>query len=131
MPPDMDAAEAESLVGDTETPRFVRGFHDVLITIGIVILLAGIWGVSTVYGALPAILILAEVLVRRQRLALPAVALTVAFVQWIAVVAALVLETDGEGISPAVYALLFSCLSRSCSRPSTGATGCRCRWRSC
>ncbi len=105
--PDMDVAEVESPVGDTETPRFVRGFHDVLITIGIVIVLAGIWGVSTFYGALPAILILAEVLVRRQRLALPAVALTVAFVQWIAVVAALVLDTDAEAISPAVYALLF------------------------
>lgn len=107
IPPDMDVIEAESPVGDTETPRFVRGFHDVLITIGIVIVLAGSWGMGNVYAALPVILILAEVLVRRQRLALPAVALTIAFVQWIAVVAALVLDADAQAISPAVYALLY------------------------
>lgn len=94
-------------VGDTETPRFVRGFHDVLITIGIVIVLAGIWGVGTFYAALPAIVILAEVLVRRQRLALPAVALTVAFVQWIAVVTAFALDVDSEGFSPIGYALFY------------------------
>ena len=105
--PELDAADAGSPVGDTETPRFVRGFHDVLITIGIVIVLAGTWGMGNVYAALPVILILAEVLVRRQRLALPAVALTIAFVQWIAVVVALVLDTDGEAISPAVYALFY------------------------
>lgn len=101
----LDSADVESPVGDTETPRFVRGFHDVLITIGIVIVLAGSWGMGTVYAALPVILILAEVLVRRQRLALPAVALTIAFGHWIAVVAGLML--DEQAVSPAIYALLY------------------------
>ena len=77
---------------DTETPRFVRGFHDVLITIGIVVALAGLWGIASVYAVLPAIVVLAEVLVRRQRLALPAVVLTIALGIWTAVVAAQWLE---------------------------------------
>ncbi|CCM76610.1 hypothetical protein [Rhizobium mesoamericanum] len=77
---------------DTETPSFVRGFHDVLITIGIVVALAGLWGIASVYAMLPAILILAEILVRRQRLSLPAVVLTVGLAIWTAVVAARWLE---------------------------------------
>ncbi len=63
---------------DTETPSFVRGFHDVLITIGIIVALAGLWGIASVFAVLPAIVVLAEILVRRQRPALPAVVLTVA-----------------------------------------------------
>ncbi|WP_431319951.1 hypothetical protein [Rhizobium sp. YTU87027] len=77
---------------DTETPSFVRGFHDVLITIGIVVALAGLWGIASVYAVLPAIVVLVEILVRRQRLALPAVALTIALAIWTAVVAAQWLE---------------------------------------
>jgi hypothetical protein len=74
-----DGGEADSPAhSDTETPRFVRGFHDILITIGVVVVLAGLWGVATVFAVLPAIIVLAEILVRRQRLALPAVTLTVA-----------------------------------------------------
>ncbi len=68
---------------DTEAPRFVRGFHDVLITIGIVVLLIGLWGLANRYLSLLAIVVLAEILVRRQRLALPAVVLTVALVFWL------------------------------------------------
>ncbi len=68
---------------DTEAPRFVRGFHDVLITIGIVVLLIGLWGLANRYVSLLAIVVLAEILVRRQRLALPAVVLTVALVFWL------------------------------------------------
>lgn len=64
---------------DTEMPRFVRGFHDILITIGIVILLAGISGLSHPALAIGAIIPLAELLVRRQRLALPAFTLTLAY----------------------------------------------------
>ncbi|WFU07743.1 hypothetical protein QA646_10440 [Rhizobium sp. CB3090] len=67
---------------DSEAPRFIRGFHDVLITIGIIVLLVGLWGLTGYYGPLPAIIILAEILVRRQRLALPAVVLTIALVHW-------------------------------------------------
>jgi MFS family permease len=63
---------------DTETPRFVRGFHDILITIGVIVVLSGLWGVASVFAVFPAIIVLAEILVRRQRLALPAVTLTVA-----------------------------------------------------
>jgi hypothetical protein len=69
---------------DTETPSFVRGFHDVLITIGIIVALAGLWGIASIYAVLPAIVVLAEILVRRQRLALPAVALTIALAVWTA-----------------------------------------------
>lgn len=68
---------------DTEAPRFIRGFHDVLITIGIIVLLAGLWGLTNRYVSLLAIVVLAEILVRRQRLALPAVVLTVALVAWV------------------------------------------------
>jgi len=68
---------------DTEAPRFVRGFHDVLITIGVIVLLIGLWGLANRYAPLLAIVVLAEVLVRRQRLALPAVVLTVALVVWV------------------------------------------------
>lgn len=98
---------AEDPAFETEAPRFIRGFHDVLITIGIVIALAGIWGVGTLYAVLPAIVILAEILVRRQRLALPAVALTIAFVQWIAVVSATIIDVEIEGLSPVLYALAY------------------------
>lgn len=64
---------------ETEMPRFVRGFHDILITIGIVILLVGISGLSHPALSIIAIIPLAELLVRRQRLALPAFTLTLAY----------------------------------------------------
>ncbi|EJC80505.1 hypothetical protein Rleg4DRAFT_2136 [Rhizobium leguminosarum bv. trifolii WSM2297] len=67
---------------DTETPRFVRGFHDVLITIGVIVALVGLWGLAPLYAVPPAIIVLSEILVRRQRLALPAVALTIALFCW-------------------------------------------------
>lgn len=79
-----EAVEAEA----SESPRFVRGFHDVLITIGVLAALGGLWGLAPfVTGisdralsgsalVLPAIILLAELLVRRQRLALPAFVLT-------------------------------------------------------
>ncbi|MBB4291166.1 hypothetical protein GGE16_003225 [Rhizobium leguminosarum] len=68
---------------DTETPRFVRGFHDVLITIGVIVALVGLWGLAPLYAVPPAIIVLSEILVRRQRLALPAVSLTIALFCWI------------------------------------------------
>lgn len=80
--------EATNPLEETEMPRFVRGFHDILITIGIIILLAGIAGLSHPAVALIAIIPLAELLVRRQRLALPAFTLTLAFagsVTWLLV----------------------------------------------
>ena len=63
---------------DTETPRFIRGFHDVLITIGIIILLVGLGTLASVIAVPFAVFGLSEILVRRQRLALPAVVLTLA-----------------------------------------------------
>jgi len=105
-PPEADAvdiagrAEARAIapVEDTEAPRFVRGFHDVLITIGVAIVMAGVLGVGSVLAALPVIVILAEILVKRQRLALPAVLLTVLYVYciFVAVVMAYDAYLDGQ-----------------------------------
>ena len=72
------AAEPVSPVEDSEAPRFIRGFHDILITIGIVVALVGVGGLASIYAVIPVALVLAEILVRRQRLALPAVTLTLA-----------------------------------------------------
>jgi hypothetical protein len=72
------ASEPASTVEESEAPRFIRGFHDILITIGIIVGLLGLGGLATVYAVIPAAIILGEVLVRRQRLALPAVTLTIA-----------------------------------------------------
>lgn len=71
--------EPASPVEESEMPRFVRGFHDVLITIGVTILLIGLSGLVHVFFALLASVVMAEVLVKRQRLALPAAALTIAY----------------------------------------------------
>ncbi len=80
---ELRSTDAPNPLEETEAPRFVRGFHDVLITIGIVVLLVGLWGVANHSISLLAIGILAEILVRRQRLALPAVVLTIALVNWL------------------------------------------------
>jgi hypothetical protein len=74
------ASEPASPVEESEAPRFIRGFHDILITIGIVVGLVGLGGLASVYAVIPAAIVLAEILVRRQRLALPAVMLTAAVV---------------------------------------------------
>ena len=74
------AAERISLLEESEAPRFIRGFHDILITVGIVVVLSGLVGLASVYAVFPAVIVLGEILVRRQRLALPAVVLTVAFI---------------------------------------------------
>lgn len=109
--PVVEKADAWS---DTETPRFVRGFHDVLITIGVIIVLFGLRGLAPIYVLLPVILILSEILVRRQRLALPAVALTIALVCWIAIVMAFAipdsLKVWQEGTVAIQYAAVFPVL---------------------
>lgn len=73
------AAEPSVGLEESEAPRFIRGFHDVLITIGLVIGLVGLGGLWSVLAVIPAVIVLSEILVLRQRLALPAVALTLAF----------------------------------------------------
>lgn len=74
------ASERTSGLEDSEAPRFIRGFHDILISIGIVIGLSGLVGLATFLAVFPAVIVLGEILVRRQRLALPAVVLTLSFI---------------------------------------------------
>ncbi|MDF1634685.1 hypothetical protein [Mycoplana sp. MJR14] len=94
-------------IADTESPRFVRGFHDVLITIGIVVALVGLSGLASVLALLPAVILLSEVLVRRQRLALPAVALTIAFVQGAGYLILTAIGPIAEGWDGITYACAF------------------------
>ena len=62
-----------------EMPRFVRGFHDVIITIGIIAVAMGAVMLFDSAALIPLSLLLAEIFVRRQRLALPAFTLTATF----------------------------------------------------
>jgi len=73
------AADEPNREEDSEIPRFIRGYHDILITIGIVVVLTGIAGLAPIYVAVAAVIALAEIFVYRQRLALPSFALTIAF----------------------------------------------------
>lgn len=97
---DMDSV---SSVEESEAPRFVRGFHDVLISIGIVIALTGLGILASVYVLIPASIALAEILVKRQRLALPAFVLTIAFVTGIV---AAVITTLSNQNSDAIWNFL-------------------------
>ncbi len=63
---------------ESEMPRFIRGYHDILITIGIVATLVAVGGLWSVFAALVGTIVLAEIFVRRQRLALPSFVLTIA-----------------------------------------------------
>jgi hypothetical protein len=91
------ASEPASPVEESETPRFIRGFHDILITIGIIVGLVGLGGLASVYAVIPAAIVLAEILVRRQRLALPAVTLTTA----VAIAASIGMVPAWDGLSEA------------------------------
>ena len=62
-----------------EAPRFVRGFHDILITIGVIAAMSGLAALGGIWVQIPAIIVLAEILIVRQRLALPAFVLTILF----------------------------------------------------
>ena len=68
--------EDHNLDEAAEAPRLIRGFHDVLITIGLLTALGGLWALGTAFAVIPAVVILAEIFVRRQNLALPAFVLT-------------------------------------------------------
>ena len=63
-----------------EMPRFVRGFHDIIITIGIISVAAGAVMLFHASALIPLSLLLAEIFVRWQRLALPAFTLTGVFI---------------------------------------------------
>jgi len=71
---------------DAESIRFIRGFHDIFLTIGIVLLLVGAAYTSALfsfYGAFIAAMLLSLALAlyftRRRRLTLPSIALSLAF----------------------------------------------------
>ncbi|MFD1697097.1 hypothetical protein [Roseibium aestuarii] len=82
-----DVSALDVSYADREEVRFVRGFHDIFISIGLVILMLGLfyglqdvvpaWGIAGVCAA--ATWALAEVFARRMRLALPSFLLSVAF----------------------------------------------------
>lgn len=74
-----DTANGSDVQSDSETPRFLRGFHDILITIGILVVTAGLWTFGTLALVIPVAWLMAEIFVKRQRLALPAFALTLIF----------------------------------------------------
>lgn len=79
---DLDAPrdrDDQRMTEDSESPRFVRGFHDILITIGVIIVLVGLGSLTDFIFVGLGAWILAEILVKRQRLALPAVVLTLVF----------------------------------------------------
>nr|WP_246707664.1 hypothetical protein [Ensifer oleiphilus] len=102
-----DAALDAQAAEDSEQPRFVRGFHDILITIGVVVVLIGLWGLGGPFATLPVILVLAEILVRRQRLALPSVALTVALVHWVGTTALWFVGEHEDAWKPLVFVLSY------------------------
>lgn len=69
----------QTTIQESEAPRFVRGFHDVLITIGVVIVLFGLGSLTNFIIVGISAWVLAEVLVKKLHLALPAVILTLVF----------------------------------------------------
>ena len=94
---------------ESEAPRFIRGFHDVLITIGIVVLLAGLGAVVPPFVMIVPVIVLAEILVKRQRLALPAFVLTIAATLYIPHLLAPLLGISVPGSSPILtFALLMA-----------------------
>lgn len=115
---------------DAENVRFARGFHDVFLTIGIVILLLGVvFLFGNLAGAAVAALTawgLAEIYARRRKLVLPGIALAIGFVLSAGFLATVLLTaaefsltspTSGpgsedvfSGISGALAALLASIL---------------------
>lgn len=68
------------LNGDGETLHFVRGMHDIFMSIGIVMLLTGTSLIASSIGALVLSAALSEYLVRRRRLVLPSIVLAIAVV---------------------------------------------------
>ncbi|WP_310618386.1 hypothetical protein [Flexibacterium corallicola] len=97
-------------VEDAEEVRFVRGFHDIFIVIGIVLLLIGIVTGGSAFG-LPSIIVmgtgvlasigLAEIFTRRQKLSLPSIVLSMAFSLFFALVAGWLVNEGvlGSGLS--------------------------------
>lgn len=72
--------EQDSDSESSEMPRLVRGFHDVLITIGIIVVLSALLALTNLYVVVIAVWALAEFFVRKQNLALPAFILSLVFI---------------------------------------------------
>ncbi|MEJ8475104.1 hypothetical protein [Roseibium algae] len=101
-----DASAPVSRV-DAEEVRFVRGFHDVFIAIGIVIFLFGLvyglqgFGDAGFVAGVAAVSVwgLSEVFARRMRLALPSFLLSIAFTPLFFMACIGLLTTDDSGIT--------------------------------
>ena len=95
-----------------EMPRFVRGFHDIIITIGIIAVAMGAVMLFHASALIPLSLVLAEIFVRRQRLALPAFTLTVTFMIGSFYLASRLLDgTPPETRTPLLLAIGFAALA--------------------
>ncbi len=68
--------EDQFVAEPSEAPRLVRGFHDVLISIGITVFLAAVWGILGSITVIIFVIALSEYFIKRQKLALPAFLLT-------------------------------------------------------
>lgn len=81
------ARERAAFAGDAEAVRFVRGFHDVFLAIGVAILVFGVGFAAMLFAGIPIGTIvpaaaawgLAEVFTRRRRLVLPSIVLGACF----------------------------------------------------
>ena len=110
-----ERADADDDAQDSHTremPRFVRGFHDVIITIGIVAVAAGVLMLFHASALIPLALLLAEIFVRRERLALPAFTLTVMFMIGSFALASRLLDgMPPETGAPLLLAIAFAALA--------------------
>jgi len=86
-------------VGDEENPKFVRGFHDIFIALGLVMLSIGIaiFGAQMMDGigmAIGAVImwVLAEFFARIKRQTLPSIVIAVSFIIFVFVTAGLIAE---------------------------------------
>lgn len=79
--------ERAEFAGDAEAVRFVRGFHDIFLAMGVAVLVAGVAFAAVLAAGIPVATIapavvawgLAEVFARKRRLVLPSVVLAAAF----------------------------------------------------
>jgi hypothetical protein len=96
---------------DAETIRFVRGFHDIFLTIGVVLLLVGVAYTTALFAQPLASLAVAGITIplalyftQRRRLTLPSIALSLAFGLSLGYLAA----TLGLSVAIAAFPALFS-----------------------
>ena len=81
------ARERAAFAGDAEAVRFVRGFHDIFLAMGVAVLVAGVAFAALLAAGIPIGMIapaavawgLAEVFSRRRKLVLPSIVLAAAF----------------------------------------------------